>query len=82
MRSPVNPKWMFFNFIAQSSTTSVTGQIFVMGETGNKVTISDTLVGNWRVLGGTDITLNCALAFNTLAPGAKVFYYNQTSRAS
>jgi hypothetical protein len=53
-----------------------------MGETGNKVTISDTLVGNWRVLGGTDITLNCALAFNTLAPGAKVFYYNQTSRAS
>jgi hypothetical protein len=79
LRSPVNPKWMYLNFDGVSSTT-ITAQIFAIGETNNKITISDTRAGNWNILGGTDITLNCAIAFDSMNSVAKIFYYNQNTR--
>jgi hypothetical protein len=72
---------MYLNFDGSSSTT-VTGQVFSIGETDNKITITDTRAGNWNILGGTDITLNCAVAFDSMNNVAKVFYYNQTTRAA
>lgn len=71
---------MYFDF--ESGETDVKGLIFVMGETDNKVTIQQSLTGNWQILGGTDITMNCAVLLNTLSPGVKVFYYNQATRES
>jgi hypothetical protein len=54
--------------------------LFVIGETANKITITDTQTGNWNILGGTDVTFNCAVAFDSINNLAKVFYYNQTTR--
>jgi hypothetical protein len=55
--------------------------VFAIGETNNKITITDTRPGNWNIIGGTDITLNCAVAFDSINNAAKIFYYNQTTRA-
>lgn len=59
-----------------SAMTVVTGQFFSRGSTNNKLTVVASQPGNLSILGGTDQTLDCVVAVDSVSSTVRTFYYN------